>query len=179
MGSDLRAGGGPAAPRLRRRAGLALAAAPLAGCQWNPLNKPGTDQSLRIWLSSYRSLDPIQTQSSQEAEYVVHVFSGLTGLNEKLEVVPDLAEKWQVSNDGRTYTFTLRKGAKFHDGREVKAADVKYSLERAADPANKSPVAATYLDDIAGVAERLQGKAPEISGVKVRDDATVEITLVE
>src|SRR5207249_4365820 len=80
--------------RLRRRAalgGLALAAVPLAGCAWNPLNKPATDQSLRVWLSAYRSLDPIQTQSAQEAEYVVQVFSGLTGLNDKLEVVPDLA----------------------------------------------------------------------------------------
>src|SRR5438093_4284919 len=170
MGSDSRADRLPVGPRLRRRAalaGLALTAAPLAGCQWNPLSRPATGQSLRVWLSSYRSLDPIQTQSAQEAEYVVHIFSGLTGLNEKLEVVPDLAEKWQVSSDGRTYTFALRRGTRFHDGREVKAADVKYSLERAADPANKSPVAATYLDDIAGVAERLQGKAPEIGGVKV------------
>jgi ABC-type oligopeptide transport system substrate-binding subunit len=159
--------------------GLALAAVPLAGCQWNPLDRPAGDQSLRVWLSAYRSLDPIQTQSSQEAEYVVQIFSGLTALNDKMEVVPDLAEKWQVSGDGRTYTFTLRKGAKFHDGRDVKAADVKYSLERAVDPANKSPVAETYLNDILGVAERLQGKAPEIDGVKVRDDATIEITLVE
>src|SRR4051794_1555342 len=178
MASESRADG----PRLRRRAalgGLALAAVPLVGCEWNPLNKPAADQSLRVWLSAYRSLDPIQTQSAQEAEYVVHVFSGLTGLNDKLEVVPDLAEKWQVSTDGRTYTFALRKAARVHDGRDVKAADVKYSLERAADPANKSPVAATYLNDIAGVAERLQGQASEISGVKVRDDVTVEITLVE
>src|SRR5436190_20032776 len=178
MASESRADG----PRLRRRAalgGLALAAVPLAGCAWNPLNKPATDQSLRVWLSAYRSLDPIQTQSAQEAEYVVQVFSGLTGLNDKLEVVPDLAEKWQVSTDGRTYTFALRKAARFHDGRDVKAADVKYSLERAAEPANKSPGAATYLNDIAGVAARLQGQASEIGGVKGRADVTVEITIAE
>ncbi len=156
-------------------AGLALAA-----CRLNPFERPpAADQVLRTWLWSYSTLDPIQTQGTTEAEYVVHVFSGLTGLNDKLEVVPDLAEKWDVSKDGVTYTFTLRRGARFHDGREVRAADVKYSLERAADPASRSPVAQTYLDDIAGVLERLQGKASEISGVKVRDDSTIEITLVE
>lgn len=156
-------------------AGLALAA-----CRLNPFERPPVaDQVLRTWLWSYSTLDPIQTQGTTEAEYVVHVFSGLTGLNDKLEVVPDLAEKWDVSKDGVTYTFTLRRGARFHDGREVRAADVKYSLERAADPASRSPVAQTYLDDIAGVLERLQGKASEISGVKVRDDSTIEITLVE
>ncbi|MGH2369189.1 MAG: peptide ABC transporter substrate-binding protein, partial [Chloroflexota bacterium] len=173
----------PHTPPHTRRTLLALPVAlgglTLAGCQLNPFHRPVVDQVLRTWLYPYETLDPIQTRGALEAEYVVHVFSGLTGLNDRLEVVPDLAEKWQVSNDGRTYTFTLRKGAKFHDGREVTAADVKYSLERAADPANQSPVAATYLGDIVGVAERLEGKVPEIGGVKVRDEVTVEITLVE
>jgi len=185
MGTAPRPGGsgrhGPALLRRRATLGGAVLATPLfAACQLNPFQKkPATDQLLRTWLSGYRSLDPIRAQSVQEAEYVVHIFSGLTALNEKLEVVPDLAEKWQVSNDGRTYTFTVRKNAKFHDGRDVRASDVKYSLERAADPANTSTVAETYLNDITGVTERLQGKATDISGVKVRDDFTVEMTLVE
>ncbi|HEX2036345.1 MAG TPA: peptide ABC transporter substrate-binding protein [Chloroflexota bacterium] len=171
-------------PRLLgRRAALgipaALGAASLAGCQLNPFQRPVADQVLHTWLYPYQTLDPIHTQGALEAEYVVHIFSGLTGLNEKLEVIPDLAEKWQVSQDGRVYTFTLKKTGRFHDGREVRAADVKYSLERAADPANRSPVAATYLGDIEGLAERLEGKAQEISGLKVRDELTVEITLVE
>jgi oligopeptide transport system substrate-binding protein len=159
--------------------GLPGAALWLSGCQLNPFSRPATDQVLRTWLWSYQTLDPIQTQGTIEAEYVVHIFSGLTGLNEKLDVVPDLAEKWSVSQDGRTYTFTLRKGAKFHDGREVKAADVKYSFERASDPRNRSPVAETYLGDINGFAERFQGKASELAGVRVKDDVTIEITLVE
>lgn len=176
-------GGRSRADLLGRRVALALVPAPvivsLTACQLNPFQRPATDQILRTWLWPYETLDPIQTQGTLDAEYVVHVFSGLSGLNEQLEVVPDLAERWQVSGDGRTYAFTLRKGARFHDGREVKAADVKYSLERAADPANNSPVVQTYLGDIAGLAERLEGKAREISGVKVRDDSTVEITLTE
>ncbi|MBI3970269.1 MAG: peptide ABC transporter substrate-binding protein [Chloroflexi bacterium] len=158
-----------------------LGALALAGsaCQLNPLSGPPSDQVLRTWLWRYQSLDPLQALSVLEAEYIVHIFSGLTSLNEKLEVVPDLAEKWQASNDGRTYTFTLRKGAKFHDGRELKAADVKYSLERATDPAQAAPIVETYLGDIAGAKERLKGQANDLSGVKVRDDVTVEITLVE
>ena len=174
---------GCAPRRLGRRAalgGLAFAAPLLVGCELNPFQKkPAAEQVLHTWLSGYRSLDPLSARSVQEAEYVVHIFSGLTALNDKLEVVADLAERWQVGNDGRTYTFTLRKNAKFHDGKDVRAADVKYSLERAADPANLSTVAETYLNDILGVTERLQGKASDVSGIKVRDDYTVEITLVE
>jgi ABC-type transport system substrate-binding protein len=175
----------PPVPGLRRRAALGLPAGlgalALAGCgiNLNPFSRPPADQQLNTWLYPFQTLDPIQTQGALEAEYVVHVFSGLTGLNDKLEVVPDLAEKWQVSQDGLTYTFTLRRGAHFHDGREVRALDVKYSLERAADPANHSPVALTYLGDIAGLPDRLDGKAAEISGVKVRDDYSLDITLTE
>jgi oligopeptide transport system substrate-binding protein len=168
---------------LRRRPLLALSAglsaAALAGCELNPFRRPPADQTLHTWLYPFETLDPIMTQGSLEAEYVVHVFSGLTGLNEKLEVVPDLAERWQVSGDGTVYTFPLRRGVKFHDGRELKAADVKFSLERAANPANRSPVALSYLGDIAGLAERLEGKAQEVAGVKVKDDYTIEITLSE
>jgi len=152
----------------------------LAACQLNPFQRPITDQVLRTFLwVSYETLDPIHTSAAVEAEYVVHVFSGLMGLNDKLEVVPDLAERHQVSQDGTMYTFTLRKAARFHDGREVRASDVKYSIERAADPASRSPIALTYLGDIAGFAERLEGKAPDVRGVRVRDDQTLEITLVE
>jgi oligopeptide transport system substrate-binding protein len=169
--------------RATRRSALGAVAVPaalgLAGCQINPFSRIPSDQTLRTWLWTYRTLDPIQAQGTTDAEYVVHIFSGLVTLNEKLEAVPDLAENWKVSNDGLTYTFALRKGAKFHDGREVRAADVKYSIERAADPTNQSPVVETYLGDIAGIQERLQGSAGEVSGVKVRDDLTVEITLTE
>ncbi|MGI8424963.1 MAG: peptide ABC transporter substrate-binding protein [Chloroflexota bacterium] len=165
-----------------RRALLGTAAlGPLAAsCQLNPFQKPPADQVLRTFLwASYETLDPIYTSAVVEAEYVVHVFSGLMGLNDRLEAVPDLAERHTVSQDGRTYTFTLRRGARFQDGRALTATDVKYSLERAADPANRSPVALTYLGDIAGFTERYEGTAPDVRGVRVRDDQTIEITLSE
>ena len=96
------------------------------------------------------TLDPALVQDATSAEYVVHLFSGLLGIDDKLQIVPDLAEKWDVSADGKTYTFSLRNNARFHDGRPVTAHDVKYSLERALDPKTGSPVAGTYLGDIVG-----------------------------
>ena len=169
--------------RTRRNLGRAFVAVAAGGamvaCQTNPFAQSSDDQPLRTFLWSFDTLDPAFTTGALEAEYVVHLFAGLTSLNDKLEVVPDLAEKWSVSNDGRVYTFSLRRGAKFHDGRAITAADVKFSLERAADPRLASPVALTYLGDIQGFAERLTGKASDVSGVKVRDDFTIDITLDE
>ena len=166
----------------RRHAGRAVVTASgglLVACQTTPFSQTSDDQPLRTFLWDFDTLDPAFTAGAIEAEYVVHLFAGLTSLNEKLEAVPDLAEKWAVSSDGRTYTFTLRRGAKFHDGRPIVAADVKFSLERAADPAIASPVALTYLGDIQGFAARQSGRAPSVSGIKVRDDATIEIVLDE
>lgn len=169
--------------RTRRNLGRAFVAVAAGGalvaCQTNPFAQSSDDQPLRTFLWNFDTLDPAFTTGALEAEYVVHLFAGLTSLNEKLEVVPDLAEKWTVSNDGRVYLFTLRRGAKFHDGRAITAADVKFSLERVADPRLASPVALTYLGDIQGFSARMNGQAPEVSGIKVRDDVTIEISLDE
>jgi len=107
----------------------------------------------------------------------MQLFSGLVRLDDKLEPAPDIAERWQVSDDGKTYTFYLRQDAKFHDGREVKAEDFKYSWQRACDPETGSLTAATYLGDIVGVKEMLSGTATEISGIKVIDDYTLQVTI--
>lgn len=123
------------------------------------------------------TLDPANTSDVESATYIVEIFSGLVGFNKDLKIVPDLAEKWDVSNDGKTYTFTLRQDAKFHDGRPVTAQDVKYSLERAADPRTRSTVSPLYLGDIVGFMDKYTGKANEVSGVKVLDNYTVQIDI--
>ena len=123
------------------------------------------------------TLDPALTSDVESASYIVEIFSGLVTFNKDLKIVPDLAEKWDVSNDGKTYTFTLHKDAKFHDGRTVTAQDVQYSLERAADPKTRSTVAPLYLSDIVGFTDKYTGKAKTISGVKVVDDYTIEIDI--
>ncbi|HLB12549.1 MAG TPA: peptide ABC transporter substrate-binding protein [Dehalococcoidia bacterium] len=123
------------------------------------------------------TLDPSLAQDATSAEYIVEIFSGLVGLNTRMEVVPDLAERWDVSEDGKTYTFFLRKGAKFHDGKEIKASDFQYALERATDPNTGSTVADTYLGDIIGAREKLRGQRKQLPGVKVVDDFTLQITI--
>jgi ABC-type transport system substrate-binding protein len=123
------------------------------------------------------TLDPANTSDVESATYIVEIFSGLVGFNKDLKIVPDLAEKWDVSNDGKTYTFTLRQNAKFHDGRPVTAQDVKYSLERAADPRTRSTVSPLYLGDITGFMDKYTGKATEVSGVKVIDNYTIQIDI--
>ncbi len=121
-------------------------------------------------------LDPAITTSSAAA-YVGLLYSGLVQLNAQLQIIPNLAEKWVVSPDGRMYTFTLKPGLKFANDKPLQAIDVKNSWERACDPATGSTTAATYLGDIQGVKEKLDKKADSISGLKVIDDTTLEVRL--
>ena len=123
------------------------------------------------------TLDPALTQDSTSASYIVEIFSGLVTLNQDLEVVPDIAESWELSHDGTIYTFHLRDDVRFHDGKPVTAQDFKYAIQRACDPATGSVVADAYLGDIVGAQARLRGEADDVSGVLVVDDHTLEITI--
>jgi oligopeptide transport system substrate-binding protein len=123
------------------------------------------------------TLDPALTQDANSATYIEEIFSGLVTLNQDLEVVPDIADSWELSDDGTTYTFHLRDDVKFHDGKPVTAQDFKYSIERACDPATGSVVADTYLGDIVGAQAKLRGETDEVSGAVVIDDHTLEITI--
>lgn len=142
-------------------------------CDGNSLIVPGDDPS--------SVLDPIQVGDVGTAEYVVEIFGGLVTLDPDLKVQPDIAKEWEVSNGGKTYTFKLRDNVVFHTGNptRVTANDVKYSIERAADPKNASPTVLAYLGNIVGLKDRFEGKAASVSGVKVVDDATLQIDLVE
>jgi len=120
-----------------------------------------------------RDYDPATTHSSGDKL----VFSGLVSFDPQLKLVPELAESWDVSADGTVYTFHLRKNARFHDGRPVTAGDVVYSWERAADPDTASDTVLTYLGDIVGVREMNTGAAEHISGLKVVDDNTLQVTI--
>ena len=123
------------------------------------------------------TLDPAVSQESPSHLYIMHIFSGLVALDHDLKPVPDIAQRWERDDDGTTYTFYLRRDARFHDGREVTARDFKYSWERACDPATNSTTAEIYLGDIIGVKEVLSGEATEISGVEVIDDYTLRVKI--
>ena len=138
----------------------------------------GTSKLVRLYVDP-PTLDPHITTDATSAQIIVEVFGGLVTIDPDLEIVPDLAESWNVSGGGTVYTFNLRPDAKFHDGSPVTAHDVKWSLERATNPLTESPVADQYLGDIVGVKEKLDGDATNISGVRVIDDHTIEMTIDE
>ncbi len=88
------------------------------------------------------------------------------------ELVPSLAESFTVSPDGQTYTFKLRKGVKFSNGREVVASDVKYSIERAVNPKTQGP-GAGFFGAIKGYDDMSAGKADNLPGIEAPDASTV------
>ncbi len=120
-----------------------------------------------------RDYDPATTLGSGDKL----AFSGLVSFDPKLNLTPDLAASWDISDDGTVYTFHLRENAKFHDGKPVTARDVIYSWERAASPALKSDTALTYLGDIVGIQEIAEGKAEHASGLVAVDDHTLQVTI--
>ncbi|MFN8403199.1 MAG: peptide ABC transporter substrate-binding protein [Anaerolineales bacterium] len=120
-----------------------------------------------------RDYDPATTHSSGDKR----LYSGLVSFDPNLNLTPDLAEKWDVSDDGTVYTFHLRQNAKFHNGRAVTAQDFIYSWERAASPALASDTVLTYLGDIVGVREMNSGEASNISGLSALDDHTLQVTI--
>lgn len=133
--------------------------------------------TLRLLGGLPPTFDPAMAQDSTSALYIVHIFSGLVSLDSELKVVPDLAQSWDISPDGKTYTFHLNPAATFQDGRAITSADLVYSLERACSPQLASPVASSYLGDIVGVAEFAAGQAQHISGLNAPDDNTLVITI--
>lgn len=109
------------------------------------------------------------------------LFSQLVDLNiETLEIEPDVAESWDVSEDGLTYTYHLRDDVFWHDGEQLMADDVKWTIEMFWHPDTNIPTRTTLpLFAIAGVDEFADGTTDEITGIQVIDDFTVEITLSE
>ena len=130
----------------------------------------------RLW-SDPPTLDPHLTTDATSATIIIEVFGGLVTISPDLSIVPDLAERWDVTDDGTVYTFHLREDAVFHNGKPVTAQDFKWSIERVANPLTAAPVADQYLGDIVGFNERLNGDADEVSGVRVIDEHTLEITI--
>jgi peptide/nickel transport system substrate-binding protein len=114
--------------------------------------------TLRVAMDvDIKSLDPY-TLGWQSHEVLRQIFEGLLDVDDGLGIIPGLAEKWDISPDGLTYTFHLRKSVKFHNGQEMTADDVKASLDRLTQSA-------------------IKGKFATISAVAVVDPLTVRVTL--
>jgi peptide/nickel transport system substrate-binding protein/oligopeptide transport system substrate-binding protein len=109
---------------------------------------------------------------------VNQIFNGLVQFDANLKPIPALAEFWEASRDGRTWTFTLRQGVKFHNDREVTAQDVVYSFTRLLDATNPLPVADLF-QYIQGAKEFRAGKAPSVQGLQAHDRYTFRMVLEE
>lgn len=108
---------------------------------------------LRLALSTDPpTLDPVRVEDTTSFQVGVQIMEGLLELDEDLTLTPVIAERWEVSPDRKTYTFHLRRGVKFHNGRELTAEDCAYSFSRNLDP--KALGVRTHLFD------RILGYAP-------------------
>ena len=103
-------------------------------------SKPKKGGTITVGLNTdVTAVDPHVTTAFVTATVLNHVFEPLVGHGEKMELVPVLAERWEISPDYKVITFHLRKGKLFHNGREMVADDVKYSIERILDPKTGNP----------------------------------------
>ncbi len=123
------------------------------------------------------TLDPAIGYDWQNWSMIKSLFDGLMDyVPGTTELRPGLASSYEISDDGTVFTFHLRPGVKFHNGREMTAEDVKYSFDRVTNPTTQSP-GAGFFGSIKGYDAMADGSASELSGVKVIDPMTVEVTL--
>ena len=103
--------------------------------------------------SNPETLDPALNSAVDGGNTIITVFETLLIINENNEAVPGQAESWTTSEDGLTWTFTMRDGLKWSDGSELNAKDFEYSFKRMADPNTAAPYAETCLGMIDGFEE--------------------------
>lgn len=126
--------------------------------------------------SNPTTLDPALITDVQGGGLSAKLFNGLVRFNENLEIVPDIARTWKLSDDQVTYTFRLRRDVRFSNNRRITARDFKYSFERVLTPGTKAPLT-WVLDRIEGASDFLAGKAASVSGIRVVNDHTLALKL--
>jgi peptide/nickel transport system substrate-binding protein/oligopeptide transport system substrate-binding protein len=122
------------------------------------------------------TLDPAMRTDATSNEVVAQIFEGLVQFDAGVNVIPGIATHWNISADGLEWTFYLRKGVKFHNGRELTSDDVKYSLERLLDPSINSPNA-YFVDMIDGASDYRAGRSNYVKGIRTVDPYTIKIRL--
>ncbi|WP_298019165.1 ABC transporter substrate-binding protein [uncultured Dysosmobacter sp.] len=128
------------------------------------VSTPANEVTVGIAQGLDESLDPHKAVAAGTKEVMFNVFEGLMKPTSTGDLIPAVAEKYEVSDDRMTYTFTLREGVKFHNGDTVAAEDVVYSIERCADTSEGAPLVEAFS---------------VIQKVEATDDRTVAITISE
>jgi oligopeptide transport system substrate-binding protein len=140
----------------------------------------GSSKSVAINLEqTVKDLDSAQTTDSVSTEILQNVMSGLYRLDANSRPFPDMAEGVDISEDGLTYTFTLRDGIKWSNGDPVTSQDFKYAWLRALDPKTASLYAYIISTFVKGADEYNTGKgSPDDVAIETPDDKTLEVTLL-
>jgi peptide/nickel transport system substrate-binding protein len=143
-------------------AALAVSALALAP-EWLPAAWAQPNALVIAQPTDADSVDPHKVTAVIAVERLYNLYDTLVNLDFNMETItPGLAESWRVSPDGKTYTFALKRGVKFHSGKPLTAQDVKWSLDRWRDPATASPT---------------KNRVAEVEEVTARDDQTVVVRL--
>lgn len=145
-------------------------------------------------IEDFKSLYPLNTTEEIALHLTYQIYEGLVKFNqENLTILPSLAEKWTISTDGKTYTFIIRKGVKYHndpcfakgEGREVTANDFKYCFDILCTQSGVNQGYQLFKNRVVGATEYYASTisnaplAGGVAGVKVIDEHTLQITLLE
>ncbi|MBE4908524.1 hypothetical protein IMZ08_10695 [Bacillus luteolus] len=124
------------------------------------------------------NLNPMVWATTSDTNVTHMVFDSLVIPDEELKMVGRLAENWTVSDDGKTYTFNLKKDVKWHDGQPFTAEDVEFTFTSLADSTYDAG-AYWRVDPIVGAAEYKAGTADKVAGIEVVDEHTIKFTTKE
>lgn len=116
----------------------ALGAVAFGAALASPALAQSADECVKVlgyeWSGERQSMDPADMHSGDDAYHIFAVYNRLVDIDDNFNVTPELATEWSISEDGKTWTFKLREGVKFHDGSNFTAADVVYTFKRLLDP---------------------------------------------
>ncbi|MDI6799940.1 MAG: ABC transporter substrate-binding protein [Actinomycetota bacterium] len=138
---------------------------------------PKRGGTLSVFLFDPTTLDAVHLFNSEDIQVGKAIYDGLVAYDPKtLETIPKMAESWDVSSDAKTFTFHLKKGIKFHNGRECLASDFVYSWNRAVNPKTASELA-YHFEPIEGFDDFQAGLSDSLAGLSAPDDYTLEVRL--
>ncbi|MFQ0815828.1 peptide ABC transporter substrate-binding protein [Brucella anthropi] len=154
---------------------LALGLAISFGAQAADIKQGGS--MIVTYKDDVSTLDPAIGYDWQNWSMIKSLFDGLMDYEPgTTDLRKEIADDYTISEDGKTFTFKLRKGVKFHNGRELNADDVKYSIERVVNPKTQSP-GAGFFGSIVGFEDASTGKSETLSGITVVAPYTVKFEL--
>lgn len=150
-----------------------IAVVALAACAWTATVEA---RDLRVNINADpEMIDPITYSALIAGDVLRNVYQGFTDVGRSGAVEAALATKWTAHPDNLGWRFELRKGVKFHSGRDFTAGDVKASFERLLAPGSKAGLALQYLQRIEGAKAVADGQTKELAGVKIVDDHTLDV----